>query len=81
MCEAGDMNTPNFISLPSGRIIDLDKLAYISAAKESLPGIRFSFGAQFNEMGAADAAVVLDALDARGADTTELRKKAGIAKH
>ena len=77
--EDGGMSKPNFISLPSGRIIDVDKIASVAPAKESPPGIRFSFGAQFNEMDAADATVVLDALDARGADTTELRKKAGLA--
>lgn len=74
------MNTPNFISLPSGRIIDVDKIAAVYQHNENPSGLRFSFGAQFNEMDAADSAVVLDALDARGADTTLLRQKLGIAK-
>ena len=74
------MNTPNFITLPSGRIFDLSKLASVTEAKEKLPGIRFSFGAQFNEMGGEDAVAVLNALDASGVDTKELRKKAGLAK-
>jgi hypothetical protein len=72
------MSTPNFVTLPSGRIIDIDKLASITPAKDNPPGIRFSFGAQFNEMDADDSAAVLDALDARGADTMELRKKGGL---
>jgi hypothetical protein len=72
------MNMPNFITLPSGRIIDVDKLASIAPARENPPGLRFSFGANFNEMDVDDSVAVLNALDARGVDTTELRKKAGL---
>jgi hypothetical protein len=72
------MSNPNFVTLPSGRIIDIDKLASIDPAKENPPGLRFSFGSQFNEIGIDDSIAVLDALDARGVDTTRLRKKAGL---
>jgi hypothetical protein len=72
------MDTPSFITLPSGRIINIDKLAFIYPAKEIAPGIRYSFGAQFNELGSDDAIAVLDALDARGVDTAKLRKNAGL---
>lgn len=67
-----------FISLPSGFVIDLDKLASIYPARENPPGLRFSFGAQFNEMGIDDSLAVLAALEANGLDTKDLRKKAGL---
>jgi hypothetical protein len=69
-----------FINLPSGRIIDVEKIAHVYPAKEKPPGIRFSFGSQYAELDAADSVVLLDALDALGADTRELRKQAGVAK-
>jgi len=78
MCEAQGMSASNFVTLPSGNIIDIDKLASIYPARENPPGIRYSFGAQFHELGIDDSIAVLDALDAHGIDTAELRKKAGL---
>ena len=68
-----------FINLPSGRVIDVEKLAYVYVAREKPPGIRYSFGAQYAELDAVDSTAVLDALDALGADTSELRAQAGLA--
>jgi hypothetical protein len=69
-----------FINLPSGRIIDVEKIAHVYPAQDKPPGIRFSFGAQYAELNVADSVVLLDALDTLGADTAELRKLAGVAK-
>lgn len=67
------------VSLPSGNIIDIEKIAFIHPAKEKAPGIRYSFGANFNELALHDALAVLDALEAAsGIDTRLLRERAGL---
>ena len=70
-----------FINLPSGRIIDVEKIAHVYPAKENPPGIRFFLGGPYAELDVADSVVVLDAMDTLGADTTELRNKDGLSEN